>query len=130
MPYKLSPFATFNTDPTSTIDSLKIILVIYTCYVVLVNYQSYSIKKIFSMSSIWENFTDLMIIFLQSYCFILKISDGDTFDIDPNNILNKSIRMNFQSLHFLARNFRDFCIMDTIGLIFILLKVVDGLRYN
>lgn len=29
----------------------------------------------------------------------------------------------------MARNFRDFCICETIGLIFVLLKVVDGFRY-
>jgi len=33
-------------------------------------------------------------------------------------------------MFFLARNFRDFCIMETIGLIFIAIKVIDGFRIN
>jgi sterol desaturase/sphingolipid hydroxylase (fatty acid hydroxylase superfamily) len=69
-----------------------------------------------------------MIIFLQTYCFFIKMSDADTFNINPALVLQPSIRTNFQSLHFLAVNFRDFCIMEAAGLIFILFKVVDGLR--
>ena len=83
MPYKLSAFATYNTEPTATIDSLKMLLVIYTCYAVLVNCQSYSMQKLFSTSAIWDNLTDLMIIFLQTYSFFIKMSDADTFDLDP-----------------------------------------------
>ena len=104
-------------------------LVIYTCYAVLVNCQSYnSIDSILSFSSIWDNFTDLMIIFLQTFCFMLKVSDGDTFNINPNDILQLNMRKNYSSLYFIANNFRDFCIMETIGLIFIFAKVADGLR--
>lgn len=43
---------------------MKILLVLYTLYTVLVNFQSYSMEKIFSFYSINENFVDLMIIFL------------------------------------------------------------------
>jgi len=38
LPYRLSAFASFNKDATGTIDVLKILLVLYTCYVVLLNY--------------------------------------------------------------------------------------------
>ena len=31
-------------------------------------------------------------------------------------------------MYFLAKNFEEFCIMETIGLLFILIKVIDGLR--
>jgi hypothetical protein len=73
MPLKLASFATYNTTPTAQIDLMKFLLVLYTIYSVLVNFQSYSMSKILSFASIAENFTDLMIIFLQTYCFFLKL---------------------------------------------------------
>jgi hypothetical protein len=48
LPYRLSAFADYNEEVTGTIDVMKILLVLYTCYAVLLNYQSYSMKKIFS----------------------------------------------------------------------------------
>jgi len=87
-------------------------------------------EQMFSLTSIFENFIDLAIIFLQTFSFFIKVSDADTFNINPEEILYEDVRFKHQVTHFLARNFRDFCIMETIGLIFILLKVVDGLRYN
>jgi len=38
MPYKLSAFATHNTEATGTIDIMKIVLVVYTLYIVLINF--------------------------------------------------------------------------------------------
>jgi len=49
--------------------------------------------------------------------------------VQPNDLLRKTDRYNYQSTFFLARNFRNFCMMETIGLIFVLFKVVSGLRY-
>lgn len=34
------------------------------------------------------------------------------------------------SLNFIARNFRDFCTLDTIALLFVFSKVADGFRLN
>jgi hypothetical protein len=34
------------------------------------------------------------------------------------------------SLNFVARNFRDFCTLDTIALLFVFSKVADGFRIN
>jgi len=40
-------------------------------------------EKILSLAALWENITDLLIIFLQTYCFFIKMSDADTFNINP-----------------------------------------------
>ena len=64
MPLKLASFATYNTTSLAQLDLMKFLLVIFTIYSVLVNFQSYTMSKILSFDSIAENFTDLMIIFL------------------------------------------------------------------
>lgn len=65
LPYKLSAFAEFNPDATKTIDVLKMLLVLYTCYAVLVNICGQkSIQNIFRLRNIWDNFVDLTIIYL------------------------------------------------------------------
>jgi len=38
MPYKLSGFATYDNGPSGTVDVMKILLVLYTIYNVLMNY--------------------------------------------------------------------------------------------
>lgn len=43
-------------------------------------------------------------------------------------ILERENRLKYQSIFFIANNFRDFTILETIALIFILIKVVDGFR--
>ena len=70
LPYKYSAFASNNIDPTGPIDVMKIMLVIYTVTVVCQNFKKQ--KSIFLFSNITDNFIDLMIIFLQTYCFCIK----------------------------------------------------------
>lgn len=130
LPYKLSGFSDFGNTTSHTIDILKILLVVYTLYAVLTNFQSYgTIENIFRLKNIWANIVDIMIIILQTYSFAIKVQDGQDFDFEPSLILTYEKRHNYQSIYFMARNFRDFCICETIGLIFVLLKVVDGFRY-
>jgi hypothetical protein len=130
LPYKMSSFATHNKDINSTIDVLKFILVIFTFISLLTTFQGYSMAKIFSFGSVYENFVDLMIIILQTYSFIAKIWDGNDFDIDPNRIYSRSEREKYRPSHFIARSFQDFLALETIALVFVLFKVVDGLRIN
>ena len=70
LPYKYSAFASNNIDPTGPIDVMKIMLVIYTVTVVCQNFKKQ--KSVFLFSNITDNFIDLMIIFLQTYCFCIK----------------------------------------------------------
>ena len=90
----MSAFSTYQ-ELSKSVDLLKFILSLYTLYCVLVNYQSYSIAKIFSFGAIFENFTDIMIIALQFYSFIIKVSDADSFDINPPELLQKRNRMKY-----------------------------------
>ena len=70
----------------------------------------------------------MMVIFLQTYCFCIKLQDSGTFNINPMELLNDDLRKSNNSLFFIAINFRNFCIMETIGLIFVATKVLDGFR--
>lgn len=87
LPYKLNSFATHGNPHAGNIDILKFILVLYTFYCVFLNYQSYSLSKVLSIGAILENGLDLTIIFLQTYPFMLKISDSDSFNVIPNELL-------------------------------------------
>ena len=69
-----------------------------------------------------------MIIFLQTFSFSLKISDSDSFDIDLRNVFKDEIRLKYFPIHFLSSNYNTVSILETIALVFILSKVVDGLR--
>ena len=50
------------------------------------------------------------------------------FNINPQEILNYEMRHKHQSLFFVSTNFRTFSILDTLGLVFCLIKIVDGFR--
>lgn len=91
---------------------------------------SKSLENAFRISNIWNNIIDIMIILVQTYCFALKLCDANTFDVDPKEFLSESQRRDFYPLHFIGRNYHDFCVMETIGLIFIALKILDGFRIN
>ena len=84
--------------------------------------------KACSFISLSENFIDIMVIFLQSYCGFIKLQDGFCFDIDPKDILKKEVRAKFHSITFYCVNFRSFCIMESLGLVFVFLKQVEALR--
>jgi hypothetical protein len=43
-------------------------------------------------------------------------------------LLNDDLRKANNSLFFISINFRNFCIMETVGLIFVATKVLDGFR--
>ena len=73
-------------------------------------------------------FADIIIIFLQSYGFFLKLQDSKWYNINPVDILTKEYRYTFRSLFFCSVNFRNFSIMDTISLVFLLMRLVDGMR--
>ena len=45
-----------------------------------------------------------------------------------DHILGKKEQQTHYPLYFLARNFSDFCILETIGMIFLALKIFDGFR--
>mmetsp|Transcript_19374 Transcript_19374/g.29718 ORF Transcript_19374/g.29718 Transcript_19374/m.29718 type:complete len:245 (-) Transcript_19374:276-1010(-) len=129
MPFKLSAFATKNEDATGFIDWMKIILVAYTCYCVALNFVALRTwNNMLKMQNLYDNATDITIIFLQTYTFMLKMQDANSFNIDPMLLLKDSMRRKYLSIYFFAVNFRDFTILETIGLIVILVKVVDGLR--
>mmetsp|Transcript_8766 Transcript_8766/g.14874 ORF Transcript_8766/g.14874 Transcript_8766/m.14874 type:complete len:148 (+) Transcript_8766:353-796(+) len=93
LPYKLSAFATHNKDPTGTIDLLKFCLVIYTAFVVAQNYlQLKTLRNMLKFQNLIDNATDITIVFLQTYTFMIKLSDADSFNIDPLKILDKPNR--------------------------------------
>ena len=72
---------------------LKICLVIYTLYAVVINIQNQkTIEKILRFDVISDNFGDLMIIGLQIYGFFVKYNDKSVFDYDSNLILFKEMR--------------------------------------
>ena len=90
-PYKLSAFASHNQNTTITaVDTMKFVLVIYTCYIVFLNFQKEEkIEKMFRCTVIMENMVDLTIIFLQTYGFALKVQDSKTFDVIIKDLLGK-----------------------------------------
>jgi hypothetical protein len=117
LPYKLSPFTLKKEDNTSIIDYAKFCLVIYTAYAVYLNFALIYRRKgggmkgmleLMAFSSIFDNFGDIMTIFLQTFCFFVKIQDGGAFDIDPQEVLLTKNRMKYQSIYFYANNFRNF----------------------
>ena len=59
---------------------------------------------------------------------MVKVQDSFAFNIDTADIFKKEFRRTNQSIYFEAINFRNFCLLDTIGLIFIAMKVIDGVR--
>jgi len=71
---------------------------------------------------------DITIVLLQTWGFLVKLQDSFAFNIDTADIFKKDFRKTNQSIYFEATNFRNFCLLDTIGLIFIATKVVDGFR--
>lgn len=117
LPYKISPFMAGKEDDTATIDLLKILLVVYTIYVVRQNYVQVCANKntlgkfleVISPSNFWENFTDIIVIILQTYCFFIKLQDSQAFERNPNEqLLLENFRKKFQSIFFYAVNFRDY----------------------
>lgn len=50
------------------------------------------------------------------------------YNINPEEILSYEMRQRHQSLFFVSNNFRTFSILDTLGLVFCLVKIVDGFR--
>lgn len=87
-----------------------------------------SLEKLFTFTTMFDNFVDITVIMLQVYCFLIKVQDGRTFNIDPMKILDYDNRMQYQTLCFISNNFRNYCIMETVGLIFVATKVIDGAR--
>jgi len=85
-------------------------------------------RRMLTFSALFDNFTDMMVIFLQTYCFLIKLQDSGTFNINPMELLTSEMRTANNSLFFISINFRNFCIMETIGLIFVATKVLDGFR--
>jgi hypothetical protein len=96
LPYKLSAFATYNKDATQTIDLLKFCLVIYTAFCV---YQNYAAQKTLSnmlkLQNLYDNSTDIIIVVIQTYTFMIKVSDADSFNPDPRQILSKENRFRY-----------------------------------
>mmetsp|Transcript_8188 Transcript_8188/g.12555 ORF Transcript_8188/g.12555 Transcript_8188/m.12555 type:complete len:337 (-) Transcript_8188:83-1093(-) len=127
-PFKLSPFASHNHE-SAVIDVLIFLLVIYTTYVVVQNFTSYSsLSQFFTFTTLKANFIDLVIIFLQAFSFTLKISSKDSFNIDIDTLYDDLVRLQYYPLHFVSSDFNTISALETIALIFILTKVVDGLR--
>lgn len=74
LPYKFSPFATYKEDATSTIDILKFMLVLYTFWAVYKNFvQYYKSGQLLNISNIADNFTDMIIVIMQTVCFAIKV---------------------------------------------------------
>jgi hypothetical protein len=74
LPYKFGAFAKYNIDPTGTIDIFKFMLVIYTVTIVVQNFMALKTwRKMLTMTAFFDNFTDMMVIFLQTYCFSIKL---------------------------------------------------------
>jgi len=129
-PFKLSSFSTAGDNQTKFIDFLKFLLVIYTFIQVLENFMSKkSLWDVFSLSVFADNFVDMNIIFCQTYSFALKIQDARAFNVVPSeHYMNAETRNHYYPIYFIGRNFRNYCILETIGLVFVLFKVVDGAR--
>lgn len=129
LPYMMSAFSPYCRDVNVYYDTLKIMLVIYTIQCVVSNYmKSRTCKKACTFINFSENFIDMMVIFLQTYCACIKLQDGFSFDIDPKDILKREVRSKYHSIYMYCVNFRSFCIMESIGLVFVFLKQVEGLR--
>ena len=129
-PFKLSSFSPAGDNQTGAIDMLKFLLVIYTFIQVVEDFMKKdSIWECFSFSVLADNFVDMTIIFCQTYSFALKVQDARTFNLVPSShYLDAETRNKFFPLYFIGRDFRNFCILETIGLVFVLIKVVDGAR--
>lgn len=52
-------------------------------------------EKLFTLTTAFDNFVDITVILLQVYCFLIKVQDGRTFNIDPMKILDQENRMEF-----------------------------------
>ncbi len=126
LPYKLGCFSPYNIGINTVVDLLKFMLVIYTAICVQINFKRANYK--INLNTITENLTDITIVFLQTYNFLIKIQDSIYFNVDPMKYLSSDTRYFHTSLNFIARNFRDFCTLDTIALLFVFSKVADGFR--
>ena len=74
LPYKLSAFASAQNEATGILDWFKIVLVVYTIRLVKNNLQTvYRAKKKLTFADFGDNGIDLMVIFLQLTCFIIKM---------------------------------------------------------
>ena len=52
--------------------------------------------EVISPNNFWENFTDIIVIILQTYCFFIKLQDSQAFEKNPNSdLLQEGFRTKF-----------------------------------
>lgn len=87
-PFRMSGFAkNNNSKEVQYVDGLKFVLVVYTAYAVIQIFGTYkTIEQIFRFSNVTDNFIDIGIIYLQTYCFAIKIISAQLYDVDPNTL--------------------------------------------
>jgi len=71
LPYKLGCFSPYNIGMNTLVDLLKFVLVIYTAICVQQNFKKANYR--INMNIIVENITDITIVVLQTYNFLIKI---------------------------------------------------------
>lgn len=84
--YKLSSFSKYARSNQKITDLFRLILVLYQIYTVIINVSKYkNMSQVCSWKFIEDNYCDLMIIFLQFFCFSVKVADKDELNIDPKS---------------------------------------------
>lgn len=74
LPYRMSAFSPYCEDINKYIDTLKVMLVVYTIQCVVGNFmKSKTCERACSFVNMSENAIDIMVIFLQSYCACIKL---------------------------------------------------------
>ena len=71
---------------------------------------------------------DLIIVSLQGLNFLLKVQDSFAFLPILPDMLEWENRNQFYQNLYIAKNFLDFCILDTVALLFVAYRVIDILR--
>ena len=73
-PYKMSGFAKPNEKSKAVTDCLKFLLNLYNFQIVIENFRNKkTLSRMLSYENLSGNFVDMVIIFLQTYTFLIKI---------------------------------------------------------
>jgi len=106
-------------------------LVGYSFYVVTVSFdKKRTFKGMLNPTTIGENMMDIMGIFLQTYCYIIKMQDAKECNIIVEDLLKPEFRTTYKTIFFCSLNFRDFCIMDTLAMLLCMIKVIEGAKLS
>lgn len=59
---------------------------------------------------------------------ILKISDAANFTFNSDIVLEENYREKYRPIHSAAQNFKLYCTLETLSLIFVLFRLINGMR--